>query len=838
MTSNIDTTKTDVHLTIKNHGGSVEHYYHFLLGFFVPLMMERKRLMTSGDVGRIYVRSCAVLDAVIRAVGCPEVVIVDKAAHQGMREAGRGPDGAPLRLLEVEGFDSPDKYDLADFAGVAADLRRRLAADIAAAAADIERGFSGDGPRIVLIDREPPHPFYDSEASEFKGAGASRRSIANFADLRRAFLDRGADLLTVTLEGKSPAWQMALFRCADVVVAQHGASLANLLWGRPGLHVVEIMPQDMPALICQADFFGALARRLEQTCRKVDQAESHGPVDIDKVIAAAMIERKKPPPEHVETAGDPDASALTRTVREAFDDALIRRGKLPAGVLDINGMSGRKYRFFINNLIERVENPRYLEVGSWAGSTLCAAVAGNRVRATAVDDWSQFGGPAAEFFANVSQFCGKEARISVLTSDFRQASVDRLGPFNVYLFDGPHSYQDQYDGLAWAIDSLDEEFVFIVDDWNWARVRNGTVAAMADLRLTPVWQAQVRTTLDESHGRPAGKESDWHNGYFIAVLRKGESLPRRWLRRLGPPRRVAEGDDPPGRVALDAPPPVGPQLDSLQRADGVRRGADGAVTIPRDCPSRHALFGPYARLTQGDYRLEVCLSADGVPEDRPDVELARIEVCAAYGQTLAAVGLTAADMTRGPTALPFTVPKDGEDLMIEYRLVHFEQADLRVSSMDVEAAQDGVPSSRLWREGRVDYLLGPILPRQSLTGGAVRRDDGTVRVPAGGPAGHVVYGPYLLLPAGAYRVLVRAAVAADVAGPVLAVDVTAGGGAVLAETVIGAETLRSGPAELIFDLPLSAAVDGPSPRPVEVRTARLTDGEIIVLAVDLLRAPG
>lgn len=826
----------NVHLTIRNHGGSVEHYYHFLLGFLTPLLEVRRALAAEGGGRRIYVRSCAVLDDVIRAARCPEVTIVDKAAHQAMGETGRGPDGAPLRLIEVEGYDSADKYHLADFVGVAADLRARLADEIAAATAELQTRFIGEGPRIVLIDREPPHPFYQSDASEFKGAGSSRRSIANFADLQRGLIDSRANLLTTTLEGKPLAWQMALFHTADVVIAQHGAAIANLLWGRPGLHLVEIMPQDMPPLIYQADFFGALARRLDQTCRQVAQAESHGPVDVQQIIAAINLGRRRPAPEHVETAGDPEASPLTCALRDAFDDALAHRSRLPAAALDINGMSGRKYRYFINNLIGRLDDARYLEVGSWAGSTLCAAIAGNRVRATAVDDWSQFGGPAAEFFSNLSRFCGKETRISVLTSDFRKASVDRQGPFNVYLFDGPHGYQDQYDGLAWAIDNLDDEFVFIVDDWNWARVRNGTFAAIADLRLKTAFQIQVRTTLDESHGRPAGKESDWHNGYFIAVLRKGENLLRRWRRRLGPPHRSAKENDPPGSVGLDSTAALGPQLAHMQRADGVRLGADGAATIPRHSP-RHALFGPYARLAPGDYRLEACISATGAHGVPGDAELARIEICAAYGQTLATLELTAETLARGPAVLPFTVPEGGEDLMIEYRLVHFELADLRVASMDLEPARRDAPSERLWRAGRIDYLLGPILPRQSLTGGAVRREDGAAVAPAGGPPGHIVYGPYLRLPAGGYRLLIRAAIPSGATGPALSIEAVAGDGPALTTATISAEQLRNGPAEIGFDLPLTAAVDGPSPKDVEIRLARLTDVEIAVLAVDLLRRP-
>jgi hypothetical protein len=67
------------------------------------------------------------------------------------------------------------------------------------------------------------------------------------------------------------------------------------------------------------------------------------------------------------------------------------------GIYSIDGMSGTKYRFFINSLVRGLPDARYLEVGSWAGSTLCSAIHGNKVLAVAIDNWSEFGGPRDAF---------------------------------------------------------------------------------------------------------------------------------------------------------------------------------------------------------------------------------------------------------------------------------------------------------------------------------------------------------------------------------------------------------------------------------------------------------
>jgi hypothetical protein len=212
---------------------------------------------------------------------------------------------------------------------------------------------------------------------------------------------------------------------------------------------------------------------------------------------------------------------MTRLVRRALDQALTGATKLGPEVLAMPGMSGRKYRCFINNLIEQLPAPHYLEVGSWAGSTLCSAVFGNDVDAVAIDNWSQFGGPSDQFLRHLAQFKGK-ARTSFLEMDFRKVDYNSLGVsfggFDVYLFDGPHSFKDQYDGITIAQSALKPCYVQIVDDWNWPDPRNATWKAIADLGLHIDFSAEIRTSLNNEQPEHRGTESDWHNGYCISVL--------------------------------------------------------------------------------------------------------------------------------------------------------------------------------------------------------------------------------------------------------------------------------------------------------------------------------
>lgn len=220
--------------------------------------------------------------------------------------------------------------------------------------------------------------------------------------------------------------------------------------------------------------------------------------------------------------GNPSETQLAWALDRAFRDAMALRTKLPDWVLAMPGMSGRKYRRLVNTLVALAPDARYLEVGSWAGSTACSAMFANRCVCTCIDNWSQFGGPKDAFTSSTTAARSDEVVFRAIENDFRQVNYADIGSYNIYLFDGPHEYQDQFDGVLMAQPALTSEYIQIVDDWNWPQVRQATIDAITSQKMRIVFGIEIRTTQDDTHPQVAsGESSDWHNGYFLAALSRG-----------------------------------------------------------------------------------------------------------------------------------------------------------------------------------------------------------------------------------------------------------------------------------------------------------------------------
>ena len=220
----------------------------------------------------------------------------------------------------------------------------------------------------------------------------------------------------------------------------------------------------------------------------------------------------------------------TNFIQTCLDKTENNNTKLPEEIFQLEGMTGRKTKQFYNNILE-MDGARYLEIGCYKGSSTCAAMYFNSAKIVCIDSWHDFilneqmnridkNTPINDFLTNTQKYKG-ENDFTFYNEDCFQIDTNKLGKFNIYLYDGGHTYQEQYDALKYYIDNMDDIFIYIVDDWNDKPVRDGTFDAIRDLKLNNVWNKEIRLTFNDTHTLPDIAHETWWNGCYICVLARG-----------------------------------------------------------------------------------------------------------------------------------------------------------------------------------------------------------------------------------------------------------------------------------------------------------------------------
>lgn len=231
----------------------------------------------------------------------------------------------------------------------------------------------------------------------------------------------------------------------------------------------------------------------------------------------------------------------TQDLVQHVDDSIARaeasESKLGEWELSIPGMSSPAVRHLLNNLLNIPAPVRYMEVGTYKGSTLVAAATCNpQITATAIDDFSW----AARKGKKETQGRLKDIRESLsvniagirgggdvrfIEGDFWALDAGELrasrGPFDVYFYDGGHSRGEQRRAVVEKLDLLGDLFLLIVDDYDERQARHGTQAGLTAIKNAGLAK-EVKTwylSRDEDRGNHFS-ERFWWNGIFIGVFQK------------------------------------------------------------------------------------------------------------------------------------------------------------------------------------------------------------------------------------------------------------------------------------------------------------------------------
>jgi predicted O-methyltransferase YrrM len=196
----------------------------------------------------------------------------------------------------------------------------------------------------------------------------------------------------------------------------------------------------------------------------------------------------------------------------------------------VMGMASYKKLKLMNLVASLIpEDECYLEVGTFQGKSLVAALKGNpRVKAVACDNFSEFDGSGGNRMAlerNLGRYHLRD-RVQFFDMDFRQLLARwrelQLPRIGAYFYDGAHDKASQYDGIKQAEPLLADRALLVVDDWRLAEdsgsyAEAGTLQAISessnDWRILYVLTARRNGDLDQ-----------WWNGMgLLGFERKAEA---------------------------------------------------------------------------------------------------------------------------------------------------------------------------------------------------------------------------------------------------------------------------------------------------------------------------
>jgi len=258
--------KTRVLLVPNHWSGSVQEYYHFILGYLGPILVWQK----SHPRREIAIRDCGPMQPWIDLLLDPDMVQQhNPGAMLHLVAQGQHP------TVFLTGFDNPDHFDrnkLSEFREI-----------VLSQFVELQKTPLG----TTVIDRSVSGEFNHSTAAEIPASGSAVRSTPNLASAVSVF-ESEDNFALVDSSLLTPAEQLAIFANTRILVGQHGAGLTNMLWMPPGGTVIEILPPLEPWV---SPIFERLSSTLGHKHIAIPQLGNHSNIDapaLTQIIRSAQ----------------------------------------------------------------------------------------------------------------------------------------------------------------------------------------------------------------------------------------------------------------------------------------------------------------------------------------------------------------------------------------------------------------------------------------------------------------------------------------------------------------------------------------------------------------------
>lgn len=218
-------------------GGSVTHYYHFLIGFLIPFLLDIKNYdytKTTFIVDNVFGPMIRVL------IQLPFDIKIAPVSINDYKEVKLVPLDADLIKRESKKFKLFTYNDYKYINGLMNSLFTNF--DL------ISKMDKYD---VIVIQRKLNTSYKTTEYKKtdkyydaFITSGSQRRSIENFDKFYKFIKTyyKKLSILQISLEYLPFFEQYYLFNNAKIIIAQHGAALSNVVFMKPKTTIIEIIP--------------------------------------------------------------------------------------------------------------------------------------------------------------------------------------------------------------------------------------------------------------------------------------------------------------------------------------------------------------------------------------------------------------------------------------------------------------------------------------------------------------------------------------------------------------------------------------------------------------------
>jgi hypothetical protein len=201
---------------------------------------------------------------------------------------------------------------------------------------------------------------------------------------------------------------------------------------------------------------------------------------------------------------------------EFADPALLEKSRNPATrdladvLTNVPGMATENKLKLLNLAVASLEPDEvYVEVGCYKGASLIGAALGNGShRLFACDNFSQFDGVAEALRQTLAEYTAP-GQVQFFDMDFRRFMHEapwRPARIGAYFYDGGHSFEDQYDGLRFALPHFSSDAVIVIDDTN---KRAARAADQLVARQVPGFELILNLRTPRNH------HPTWWNGIQV-----------------------------------------------------------------------------------------------------------------------------------------------------------------------------------------------------------------------------------------------------------------------------------------------------------------------------------